>query len=332
MFIKRIKKYSFLDKIMPMNYNNAKELIEKSSYITIVGHINPDPDTLGSGLGLWWVLKKLQKRVDAVYVSRPLPQFLSWMPGFDKIKSAISDKTDLIISVDCGSFDRLGIDIPLGVKLINIDHHQSNSNYGDINIIEPEFASASEVVYKLVSISKWPMPKEAAENFYTALVSDTGFFSYEGVDKRVFEFAKELIEYGVKPDVIARNLKENEPLSKLRLLPLALQTLKLYLNAKVAGLEVTQKMFEQSGATVNDTDDLVNYARSLATVEVGFLIREESDGSLKVSLRSKNYVNVSKIAESFGGGGHVRAAGYTVRNITKDNLVNCLLDKITKEL
>jgi len=118
----------------------------------------------------------------------------------------------------------------------------------------------------------------------------------------------------------------------LRLLPLALQTLKLYLNAKVAGLEVTQKMFEQSGATVNDTDDLVNYARSLATVEVGFLIREESDGSLKVSLRSKNYVNVSKIAESFGGGGHVRAAGCTVRNMTKDNLINCLLDKINKEL
>jgi len=317
---------------MSMNYTDAKELVEKSSYITIIGHINPDPDTLGTGLGLWFILKKLQKRVDAVYVSKPLPQSLSWMPGFNKIKSAISDKTDLIISVDCGSIDRLGVEIPSGVKLINIDHHQSNTNYGDINIIEPEFASASEVAYKLVSIAKWPIPKEAAENFYTALVSDTGFFSYEGVGKRVFEFAKELVEYGIKPDTIARNLKENEPLSKLRLLPLALQTLKLYLNAKVAGLEVTQKMFEQSGATVNETDDLVNYTRSLATVEVGFLIREEDDGSFKISLRSKNYVNVAKIAQSFGGGGHIRAAGCRVKNITKDKLKDQLLDKINKEL
>jgi len=317
---------------MSMNYINAKELIEKSSHITIIGHINPDPDTLGTGLGLWWVLKKLQKRVDVVYISKPLPQFLSWMPGYDKIKSTITDKTDLIISVDCGSLDRLGVDIPSEVKLINIDHHQSNSNYGDINIIEPEFASASEVAYKLVSIAQWSVPKEAAENFYTALVSDTGFFSYEGVGTRVFEFAKELVECGVKPDVIARNLKENEPLSKLRLLPLALQTLKLYLNARVAGLEVTQKMFEQSGATVNEADDLVNYARTLSTVEVGFLIREERDGSLKVSLRSKNYVNVAKIAESFGGGGHIRAAGCRVENITKDKLIVELLDKINKNL
>ena len=321
-----------MDKIIAMNYVDAKELIEESSYITIVGHINPDPDTLGTGLGLWWTLKRMQKRVDAVYVSKPLPYSLSWMPGFEKIKSNVSDKTDLIISVDCGSFDRLGIDMPSNAKLINIDHHQSNKGYGDINIIEPEFASSSEVVYKLVTMSKWPMTKEAAENFYAALVSDTGFFSYEGVGKRVFEFAKELVEAGAKPEVVARKLKENVPLSKLRLLPLALQTLKLYLSGRVAGLEVTQKMFEKSGATLNEADDLVNYARSLSTVEVGFLIREESDSSLKVSLRSKNYVNVAKIAESFGGGGHIRAAGCRVVNMTKDNLIEILLDKISKEL
>jgi len=127
-------------------------------------------------------------------------------------------------------------------------------------------------------------------------------------------------------------LKENEPLSKLRLLSLALQTLRLYLNAKVAGLEVTQKMFEQSGATVNETDNLVNYARSLATVEVGFLIVDMGKGYLKVSLRSKNYVNVAKIAEGFGGGGHIRAAGFRVKNITVDNLKEQLLEKIGKEL
>lgn len=317
---------------MAMNYIKAKELIEKSLYITIVGHINPDADTLGTGLGLWSILKRLQKRVDVVYVSKPLPYSLSWMPGFEKIKSSLSNKTDLVISVDCGSFDRLGVEIPSNAKLINIDHHQSNKGYGDINIVEPEFVSSSEVAYKLVTISNWPMTKEAAKNFYAALVSDTGFFSYEGVNKRVFEFAKELVDAGAKPEIIARNLKENVPLSKLRLLTLALQTLKLYLNGKVAGLEVTQEMFKMSGATLNETDDLANYARSLATVEVGFLIREESDGSLKISLRSKNYVDVAKIAESLGGGGHIRSAGCKVANMTKDKLIKILLDKISKEL
>jgi phosphoesterase RecJ-like protein len=167
--------------------------------------------------------------------------------------------------------------------------------------------------------------------FYAALVSDTGFFGYEGVGLPTFDFAKTLVRLGADPAWTARMLREYQPLSKLRLLPKVLETLTLYLSGRVAGLEVTRRMLEETGATVNETEDFVNYARSLATVEVGFLTREEPDGALKVSLRSKERVDVGRIASSFGGGGHRRAAGFTVRGVEREVLVERILKKIEEE-
>ena len=313
-------------------YSEAKERIEASRHITIVGHLNPDADALGTALGLWWVFKALSKRTDVVFKSRPLPQNLSFLPGFEKIRSEVNQKSDLLVSVDCGSFDRLGVEKPENAFLINIDHHRSNTGYGDINIVESGFASASEAAFKLVKESGWEIPQKCAVNFYAALLSDTGFFGYEGVNGRVFDFAKELLALGADAEWTARMLRENQPLSKLRLLPKVLQTLRLYLQGRVAGLDVTLQMLKESGATVNETDDMVNYARSLATVEVGFLIREENDGSLKVSLRSKSCVDVSKIAISFGGGGHIRAAGFNIYDVERNMLKNKLLNMIEEEL
>jgi len=313
-------------------YKEAIELIESSRQISVVGHLNPDADALGTALGLWWILKGIGKRVDTVMASRPLPQNLSFLPGYEKIRERVNPGSDLLISVDCGSFDRLGVKMPEGAKLINIDHHRSNAGYGDVNIVEPSGASASETAFGLVSAAGWPLPRESAVNFYAALLSDTGFFGYEGVDARVFDFAKRLLELGADAEWTARMLRENQPLSKLRLLPKVLSTLQLYLQGRVAGLDVTQRMLKESGATVNETDDMVNYARSLATVEVGFLIREEPDGSLKVSLRSKSRADVGRIALAFGGGGHLRAAGFTCRDMEHNMLRERLLKKIEEEL
>ena len=315
-----------------MLYQEAAKIIENADRIAIVGHINPDADALGTGLGLWWILKGLNKRVDALYVSDPLPQMLSFLPGFEKVKHALHPRTDLIISVDCGSFDRLGIEKPEGAKLINIDHHLSNEGYGDIDLVEPDFSCAAEVAFKLAVTAGWEIPKNGAVNFYTALISDTGFFGYEGVNERVFDFAKALVRLGASPQWCARMLRENQPLSRLRLLPMVLETLTLYLNGRAAGLTITQAMLARSGATVNETDDIVDYARSLVTVEVGFLTREEGDGRIKVSLRSKTEADVSKIAKAFGGGGHRRAAGFTVSNMGRDEVVQKLLKMIEEEL
>ncbi|WP_300365589.1 bifunctional oligoribonuclease/PAP phosphatase NrnA [Hydrogenimonas sp.] len=315
-----------------MDYRRAREAIENARYVTIVGHLNPDADTLGTGLGLWWILKEMGKRVDAVYMSHPLPQMLSFLPAFGKIKHAVDARSDLILSVDCGSFDRLGIERPEKAVVVNIDHHRSNTAYGDIDLVEPDYSCAAEVAFRLALSAGWDIPRSAAINFYTALISDTGYFGYEGVNARVFDFAKALLQLGADAEWSARMLRENQPLCKMRLLPKVLETLTLHLQGRAAGLHVTRRMLESAGATVNETDDMVNYARALATVEVGFLIREEEAGGLKVSLRSKSKADVGRIAVAFGGGGHIRAAGFTVYGMEHDMLVEKLLYMIKEEI
>lgn len=311
-----------------MEYQQAKQMIEEARHITVIGHLNPDADALGTALGLWWIFKGLKKRTDAVFMTRPLPQVLSFLPGYGKIRHTVHPRSDLIVSVDCGSFDRLGIKRPKNAPLVNIDHHKSNTAYGDINLIESDYVCAAEVAFRLSVTAGWEIPRHSAVNFYTALLSDTGFFGYEGVNERVFDFAKALLRLGASAEWTARMLREYQPLCKMRLLPMVLETLTLYLDGRVAGLHVTRQMLEKTGATVSETEDFVNYARSLATVEIGFLIREEEDGGLKVSLRSKTEADVSRIAVAFGGGGHKHAAGFTMYGVEHDVLVEKVLKKI----
>lgn len=313
-------------------YKEALELIDRSKSIVLISHINPDGDALGSQLALYFILKKMNKRVRVVNITKELPYNLDFLPGFKEIKKSLPNNFDLLISFDSGDFNRLGIEKKEGIKVINFDHHISNTKYGDINLIEPDFASTSEVVYKFLRLNSIKIPKESAICIYTALVSDTGFFQYESVNKRVFLMAAELVDIGVDPSFIAKMLNEREPLSKIRLMAKILDTLTLYLNATVAVLRLTQKMLKESGASVDHAENASNIARSLATVEVGILLREEEDGYIKVSLRSKNYIDVSKIAKLFGGGGHKRAAGFKSSYKDFDTILNAILEVLKKEI
>lgn len=312
-------------------YKEAYELIKKSENIALISHINPDGDALGSSLAFYFVLKKMNKKVSIVNVTETLPYNLDFLPGFEKVKKELPKKVDLLISFDCGSFDRLGIE-KRDFKIINFDHHISNTKFGDINLIEPSFASTSQVVFKFLKENGLKISKESAICIYTALVTDTGFFQYESVNEKVFDVAKELVILGVKPDFVAKKLNEREPLAKIRLMAKILDTLELYLDAKVAVVKLTQKMLKITGATVDMAENASNIARSLATVEVGILLREEEDGRIKVSLRSKNYVDVSKIAKMFEGGGHQRAAGFTSRYRDFSTVLDELLNILKKEL
>ena len=312
-------------------YKKAYELIKESKKIVLISHINPDGDALGSSLALYFALKKMKKNVKVVNLSKELPQNLDFLPGFDEIKRDLPKKYDLIISFDCGSFDRLGIEEKKS-KLINFDHHISNTRYGDINIIEEDFASTSEVVYRFLKENSITISKESAICIYTALVTDTGFFQYESVNERVFLVASELVKLGVNPSFVAKMLNEREPLCKMRLLSKMLDTLTLYLNAKVGVIKVTQKMLKETGANITHTEDGANIVRKLAVVEVGVMLREEEDGRIKVSLRSKNYVDVSKIAKEFGGGGHKRAAGFVSNHRDFQIVLDELLDAIKRRL
>ncbi len=293
-------------------FKKAWEKIKNSNKILLLSHINPDGDALGSSLGMYAVLKKMNKKVTVFNATKPLPAYLDFLPGFDKIVNKVPSKADLIISFDCGSFDRLGLDEKF-TFLINIDHHISNTAYGDINIVNPLAASASQVVYNLLVKNSVPIDKNAAVCLYTALVTDTGSFQYESVDDKVFEMAADLVRDGVKPDFVSKMLFERDRLSRLRLLAKAYDTIELCCSGKVAFVEVTKDMMKKTGAIKDDTDTIVNSVRAIASVEVACMLREDDEG-IKISLRSKNYADVSKVAVKYGGGGHIKAAGATIKN------------------
>ncbi len=309
-------------------FKKAWEKIKNSDNIVLIAHINPDGDALGSSLSLYPILKKMKKDVKVFNASKPLPQYLDFLPNFEKITNQIPKKMDLMISFDCGSFDRLGIE-EKPPFLINIDHHISNTNYGDINIIDPKAASSSQVVYNLLKTNDVKIEKDSAICLYTALVTDTGSFQYESVNEKVFEFAADMVRCGVKPDFVAKMLFQRDRLSRLRLLAKAYDTIELCCEGKVAFVEVTKEMMEITGAIKEDTDTIVNSIRAIASVEVACLLREEDKG-IKISLRSKNYADVSEIAVKYGGGGHIKAAGATINEFDFEKVKNMLKEDLKK--
>lgn len=293
-------------------YKEAFKLIQKSNNIVLLSHINPDADALGSSLGLYSALKSIGKNVSIANYTKELALNLDFLPNFKKIKHEIPNKIDLIISCDSGSVDRLGFDVG-EVDILNIDHHKSNTNFGIINLVEPTFPSTTSVIYKLLIDNEIKINEECATCLYTGLADDTGFFKYESTTANTFEMARELVKFGANPHYIAKMMTERVSLAQLRLTSLILNTLDLALDGKVAKVIMTQNMLKESGAKISDTENIVTMVRALASVEVSIFLREDIEG-IKVSLRSKNYVDVSKIAVALGGGGHKRAAGINYKH------------------
>jgi len=306
----------------------VKEKLKKAKNITILTHLNPDADTIGTGLGIYNLLKQERtKRVEIVNASNMLPRYLDFLPYFEKIKYKIDFEDSLIIACDCGAIDRLGFDLR-NREILNIDHHNSNSYYGDINVVIPEYASASQVAYRLFQ-KIYTIDTASATCFYAALLSDTRYFTTSAVNNEVFEVAKELVGFGVDPASIAFNFTQRRSLSSVRILERALSSLTLSCEGRIATLYVTQDDILATGAKMPDMEGIVDYARSLATVEIGLFAIEMKDG-VRISLRSKS-VDVSNVSLAFGGGGHKVAAGFICQQTTLHETIDTILDKI-KEL
>jgi len=314
--------------IESLPYDEVKNKIGSANSITILSHLNPDADTLGTALGIYALLcKDKSKKVEVVNASTALPRYLDFLPNFKKIKHHMDYTDSLILSCDCGSVDRLGFNLE-GREIINIDHHESNTGYGSINVVIAEYASASQVAFALFK-ELYTVEADAATCFYAALLSDTRYFTTTSVNEEVFNVAKSLVEAGAKPNDIAYHFTQRQSLSSVRLLEKALASLSLYHEATVATLMVTKEDIAQTGATVPDMEGVVDYARSLATVDVALFAMELEDG-IRISLRSKK-VDVSKVAMAFGGGGHKVAAGFTLNQCGLQESIDTILVKI-KEL
>ncbi|RLA57550.1 MAG: bifunctional oligoribonuclease/PAP phosphatase NrnA [Epsilonproteobacteria bacterium] len=302
-----------------------KQKIAAYKTISILTHLNPDADTLGTALGIYILLRQdKSKKVEVVNASNALPRYLDFLPSFSKIKKQMDYSDSLIISCDCGSIDRLGFGLE-GRDIVNIDHHASNTGYGSLNVILPEAASASEVAYHLLKNIYAPS-KDAATCFYASLLSDTRYFTTANVDKSVFSLAYDLVNLGANPREIAANFTQRRALSSFRILEKALASLTLYREARVAVLVVSKEEIASTGASVADMEGIVDYAKSLVTVEVAIFVMEAED-SLRVSLRSKT-VDVSGLASFFQGGGHKLASGFTLKTAKVQESIDTILEHI----
>lgn len=306
---------------------SVKTLLARANTVTILTHINPDADTIGTGLGVYAILRKmLDVPVEIVNVSKDLPRYLDFLPAYTKIKKRIDFETGLVITCDGGSLERFGVDLS-GREIINIDHHHSNDMFGTVNVVIAEYASASQVAYRLFERFATITP-ESARCFYTALLSDTLYFTTSSVNAEVFEVARELISCGADPSEAARNLTQRRSLASLRILERALHSLSLYMEGCVAVMYISKSDRMATGATMPDMDGIVDHARSLAVVRIAVLMIELDDGGIKISFRGKQ-CDVSRLASVFGGGGHKEAAGVTLKEAQIQEIIDTILENIS---
>ncbi len=287
------------------------ETIERGQRFLVTSHARPDGDAIGSMLACGAMLMQLGKHVDMVSSDR-VPIIYRDLPCASLVRctSRVEGNYDAVIILECDGLERTGIEGLEGRKIINIDHHASGQPFGDINWIDCEACAVAELVYELGMAAGARITADIATCIYTAVLTDTGSFCYGGTDAHTFELARELVLHGANPKVIAEDIYFNNPTSKMLLLGAALSNLKR--EGRFAWMWVTHKDMVRACAAEEDCEGIVNYAVSIAGVEVAAFFRELPDQRIRMSLRSKGQVDVAIAAEHFGGGGHRNASGCTL--------------------
>lgn len=323
------------------NIKNIIKAIREGNNFIVTSHYSPDGDNIGSTLSMYYTLKKLGKKVYYV-LDDSIPLNLTFLVKDIKILKSeelnenLNDYT--LISLDCGDFNRICVseNIKKSVKqLVCIDHHASNNNYGDLNYINPNESSTCELVYNLLKefskeIGEQILDEDISTYLYTGLLTDTGNFSYSNTNPSSYLMAYDLVNLGAKKDLIIQKIFQSNTYNYYKLLGEALDTLEI-VDKKIASMMLTIDMLERNEISFNDADGVTSYTRDIDGVEVGLLFKEKAPGEVKVSFRSKNYVDVSAVAQVFGGGGHVRASGCTIKD-SIENVKKIVINEVLKHI
>ena len=289
------------------------ELIESKRRFAITSHIRPDGDSLGSSLGLYWLLRALDKEVEVI-MHDPVPHAYRQLPGADDVivTQAVTKLYHAVFVIECSDITRPGL-VDLEKQLVvNIDHHSTTALFGTINWIDSTASAVGEMIYNLCKAMGVRVSKEIAECVYTALITDTGSFHYSNTTERTFKVASELVRTGVKPAKTAEAVFASYPWSRIQLMGEVLSTARRNPSGRVASLRLSQEMQKRTGASDEDADGFVNYPLTVGEVEAVVLLKECAPEVYRTSLRSKGDVNVARVAGKFGGGGHRNAAGCTL--------------------
>lgn len=319
-----------------MIMNKILGKIKESNRIAITFHASPDGDSLGSSLALMQGLRKIGK--EAYIISKEeIPGDFKFLPCSEIIDGKcieVLPNTECVIVLDCGDVERINANLNLDNRdytLINIDHHISNDLYGDLNYVDTNASAMSETVYQMLRIMGIKIDKDMAKCLYTSLITDTGSFKYSGTTSVTHTIAGDLINTGIDFSEIHRIVFDNKKFDRIKLYGKAIEKMEL-IGEKICIMVVTKEMLSELGMNSEvDTSDIINIGMQIGSVETTALIKE-SDVGVKVSLRSKSIVDVRKIAEGFGGGGHIRAAGLKMEGKTVDEAKKLIINELELSL
>ncbi len=328
------------------DFRKAIELINSSTNVLITSHTRPDGDACGSVRAMCDMLARLGKKAQPVFLS-PLASWYEFLfdekvpiLGNDITKDQLHaghfDECDLVIIIDTNSYVQLPqFDEWLKQahkKVLVIDHHVSNDGLGDVELVDTTAAATGEIVLDLIKYANWPVTAQVAEVLFVALSTDTGWFRFRNTDSRIFHCAAELIDAGARPNLIYSKMYHNFSPERMKLMVRMLERLELHFDGRVATQCIMRSDFDETGATGPDTENLIDECQRLSSVEVAVLFVQLADGGFKCSLRSKGDVDVRKIAQKYGGGGHAAAAGINNLDGPFENAKQTILNAVAKQL
>lgn len=298
-----------------MTLDNILEEINKAETIAILTHETPDGDAIGSSLAMSLALKQLNKNADVIIPEHPAT--FDFLPGANDIKQeGMKEKYDLAIALDCSDINRLNgfaSYFENAKSTISIDHHSANKMFGDYNFVNPVAPACAQILITIFEYLNIKITSDIGTCLIAGIITDTGGFKYQNVTAETFEFAASLLSIGVNISDTYKKVMETKTMANFNLRKIAMNRMEILEEGKIAFTYITAEDYKNSNAKLGDHEGLVELGREIEGVEVSAFLRESEEGTFKVSLRSNEYVNVSDVAMMFGGGGHVRASGCTVK-------------------
>ncbi|SDF06420.1 DHH family phosphoesterase [Sporolituus thermophilus] len=303
---------------MEISLYDAAVKISQAGRLVLTAHIHPDGDCLGSMLALYSCLRRTGKEV-TMLLDDAVPAMYQFLPGYDEIRRPVTfyDGVELLVVLDASDEERIGrVKEVVKAPILNIDHHISNTKFADYWYVDSQAAATGEIVFELLKMLNLPVDAVVACCLFTAIATDCGFFRYANTTATTLRYAAELVEKGAQPHIISENL-ETKPLDSIVALTKALDTLELHHDGRIAAITV-----DTYADGAENTEGFINYPRNIEGVELAVMFKVIDEETVRVSFRSRK-TDVSKLALLFGGGGHARAAGCTIRGsltVVKDKV------------
>ncbi len=317
-----------------MKRNNPFKLLESGHRVALVTHVHPDGDAYGSVLGLKHILSEKVLLVDA-FAEKDSHSKYSFLPSFSELKGEdeVGDNEyDLCFVLDCGNkarVDGFSSLLASSKRVVNIDHHISNTGFGEVNWVDPSASSTSEILTHLTADFSLTINAEAATCLLTGIIMDTGSYLYDSTTKNTHVATAFLLDQGADHASIRYNLFQNRPLQNVKFLGYLIGKMELMLNNQVVLLTVSDELLNRFNVAYEDLDEFISYVRDISGVELAIIFKELSPEETKISLRSKKWCDVNELASNFNGGGHERAAGAVMQG-TLDEARKKLIPLVTR--